>query len=172
MSRRTKFFLIPLAGLLLLGILLFQIPSIRSRVIWRYEVWTTRLKNTLDPVVIPTPIPSTPFATFTPLPPTPTLVATQPATPTLIPLPPQVHLTSPAYEKQDINNCGPAVLSMALRMYMYGWEGDQFDIANIVKPIKQDRNVNPEELRYYILNEAGWLKAEYRVAGNLDLLKR
>lgn len=170
MSRRTKFFLIPLAGLLLLGILLFQIPSIRSRVIWRYEVWTTRLKNTLDPVVIPTPIPSTPFATFTPLPPTPTLVATQPATPTLIPLPPQVHLTSPAYEKQDINNCGPAVLSMALRMY--GWEGTQFDIANIVKPIKQDRNVNPEELRYYILNEAGWLKAEYRVAGTLDLLKR
>lgn len=170
MSRRTKFFLIPLAGLLLLGILLFQIPSIRSRVIWRYEVWTTRLKNTLDPVVIPTPIPSTPFATFTPLLPTPTLVATQPATPTLIPLPPQVHLTSPAYEKQDINNCGPAVLSMALRMY--GWEGDQFDIANIIKPIKQDRNVNPEELRYYILNEAGWLKAEYRVAGTLDLLKR
>ena len=79
-------------------------------------------------------------------------------------------LTSPAYEKQDINNCGPAVLSMTLRMY--GWEGTQFDIANIIKPIKQDRNVNPEELRYYILNEAGWLKAEYRVAGTLDLLKR
>jgi tetratricopeptide (TPR) repeat protein len=59
---------------------------------------------------------------------------------------------------------------MALRMY--GWEGTQFDIANIIKPIKQDRNVNPEELRYYILNEAGWLKAEYRVAGTLDLLKR
>jgi tetratricopeptide (TPR) repeat protein len=170
MSRRVKFFLISLAGIFLLGILLFQIPSIRSRVIWRYEVWTTRLKNTLDPVVIPTPIPSTPFATFTPLPPPPTLVATQPATPTLIPLPHQVHLTSPAYEKQDINNCGPAILSMTLRMY--GWEGTQFDIANIVKPIKQDRNVNPEELRYFILNEAGWLKAEYRVAGTLDLLKR
>jgi tetratricopeptide (TPR) repeat protein len=59
-----------------------------------------------------------------------------------------------------------------MTLHMYGWEGTQFDIANIVKPIKQDRNVNPEELRYYILNKAGWLKAEYRVAGNLDLLKR
>ena len=170
MSRRAKIFLISLAGITLLGIFLYQIPSIRSRILWRYEVWTTRLKNTFDPVVIPTPIPSTPFATFTPRPPTPTLPATQPATPTLIPLPPQVMLTSPTYEMQDINNCGPAVLSMTLRMY--GWEGTQVDVANIIKPIKQDRNVNPEELRYYILNEAGWLKAEVRVAGTLDLLKR
>ena len=170
MSRRAKIFLISLAGITLLGFILYQIPSIRSRILWRYEVWTTRLKNTFDPVVIPTPIPSTPFATFTPRPPTPTLPATQPATPTLIPLPPQVMLTSPTYEMQDINNCGPAVLSMTLRMY--GWEGTQVDVANIIKPIKQDRNVNPEELRYYILNEAGWLKAEVRVAGTLDLLKR
>jgi tetratricopeptide (TPR) repeat protein len=170
MPRRVKILFISFAGAALLGILLYQIPSIRSRILWRYEVWATRLKNTLDPVVIPTPIPSTPFATFTPHPPTPTLPATEPPTPTLIPLPSQVLLTSPAYEKQDINNCGPAVLSMTLRMY--GWEGTQFDIANIIKPVKQDRNVNPEELRYYILNEAGWLKAEVRVAGNLDLLKR
>lgn len=170
MSRRIKIFLISLAGLLLLGLLLYQIPSIRSRVLWRYEVWATRFKNTVDPIVIPTPVPSTPFATFTPRPPTPTLLATQTTTPTLIPLPPQVMLTSPKYEKQDINNCGPAVLSMTL--HMYGWDGNQVDIANIIKPIKQDRNVNPEELQYYILNEAGWLKAEYRVAGTLDLLKR
>jgi tetratricopeptide (TPR) repeat protein len=170
MSRRIKFILLSITGLLLLGILLYQIPSIRSRVDWRYEVWATRFKNTVDPVVIPTPVPSTPFATFTPLPPTPTLLATEPPTPTLVPLPPQVMLTSPKYEKQDINNCGPAVLSMTL--HMYGWEGSQVDIANIIKPVKQDRNVNPEELRYYVLNEAGWLKAEYRVAGNLELLKR
>ncbi len=170
MSRRVKLFLLILSGLLLSGILLYQIPSIHSRVLWRYEVWTTRLKNTLDPVVIPTPVPSTPFATFTPAPPTPTLPATEPPTPTAVPLPAQVQLKSPAYEVQDINNCGPAALAMTLRMY--GWEGNQQDIANIVKPIKQDRNVNPEELRYYILNEAGWLKAEYRVGGTIDLLKR
>ena len=171
MSRRVKILLISFAGVALLGILLYQIPSIRSRILWRYEVWATRLKNTVDPVVIPTPVPSTPFATFTPHPPTPTLLATEPPTPTLIPLPPQVMLTSPTYEKQDYNNCGPATLAMTLRMYN-SWNGDQYDVADIVKPMKEDRNVNPEELRYYILNEAGWLKVEYRVAGTLDLLKR
>lgn len=172
MSRRLKLFLFALAGMFLLGILLLQIPSIGSRILWRYEVWSARLRNTLNPVVIPTPVPSTPFATFTPLPPTPSRPATEAAipTPTAIPLPPQVVLQSPRYERQDINNCGPATLSMLLRMY--GWEGDQFDIADIVKPVKQDRNVNPEELRYYVLNEAGWLRAEYRVAGDIDLLKR
>lgn len=170
MSRRVKTFLLISAGLILAGILLYQVPSIRSRVLWRYEVWMTRLKNTVDPVVISTPIPSTPFATFTPVPPTPTLPATEPPTPTQVPLPPQALLKSPTFEKQDWNNCGPAVLAMALRMY--GWEGNQYNIADIVKPNRDDRNVNPEELRYYIHNEAGWLKAEYRLAGDLDLLKR
>jgi len=170
MSRRVKFLLLILSGMTLFGILLYQTPSIRSRVVWRYEVWSTRLKNTLDPVVIPTPIPSTPFATFTALPPTPTLPATELPTPTPVPLPSQVFLTSLTYEKQDYNNCGPATLAMTLRMF--SWEGDQYDVADIIKPTKQDRNVNPEELRYYVLNEAGWLKAEYRVAGDLNLLKR
>lgn len=172
MSKRVQMFWIVLAAAALGGVLLFQIPSVRDRALWRYEVWTTRFKNTFNPVTIPTPIPSTPFATFTPLPPTPTPAAPElaPPTQTAVPLPSQVWLTSPAYEKQDINNCGPATLSMTLRMY--GWEGTQHDIANIIKPVRQDRNVNPEELRYYVLNEAGWLRAEYRVAGTLDLLKR
>lgn len=126
MSRRVKTFLFIFAGLILAGSLLYQVPSIRSRVLWRYEVWMTRLKNTIDPVVIPTPIPSTPFATFTPVPPTPTLpvteAATEPPTPTQVPLPPQALLKSPTFEKQDWNNCGPAVLAMTLRMY--GWEGN------------------------------------------------
>ena len=58
---------------------------------------------------------------------------------------------------------------MTLRMY--GWEGDQYDIAKVIKPVDQDRNVNPDELRYYVLNEAGWLRAEMRVAGDMNLLK-
>jgi tetratricopeptide (TPR) repeat protein len=59
---------------------------------------------------------------------------------------------------------------MTLRMY--GWEGTQDQIAGIIKPIDRDRNVNPEELRYYVLNEAGWLRAEYRVAGDIEILKQ
>ena len=173
MSKRVKILLLAMVGLLIVGILLSQVPSIRARLEWRYEVWATRLKNTLDPVgAMPTPIPSTPFATFTPLPPTPTQVVVESPVPTqtAIPLPPQAILPSPKYERQGINNCGPATLSMTL--HMYGWDGTQYDIAKIIKPIDKDRNVNPDELQYYILNEAGWLRAEFRVAGNLDLLKR
>ncbi len=174
---RLRMILLGLAGFLLLGVLIYQIPSIKSRVDWRYEVWSTYIQNSVDPVgKIPTPLPSTPFATFTLLPPTPVTMVTpgEPAsaapTPTLPPLPPQVSLPSPKYELQGINNCGPATLAMDLRMY--GWQGDQYEIARIIKPVPQDRNVNPDELRYFVLNQAGWLRAEYRVAGNLDTVKR
>lgn len=158
-------------GLFVLGILIAQLPPVKGRLDWRYIVWSTYIRNALDPVgPMPTPIPSTPFATFTPRPPTATLPATEPPTPTAAPLPSQSQLPSPEYERQGINNCGPATLAMTLRMY--GWKGNQYDVAKLIKPVDQDRNVNPDELRYYILNEAGWLRAEIRVAGDIQLLKR
>lgn len=169
MSKSMRNILLGLVGVALLGVGLYQVPAIQSRLTWRIEVWSTYLQNALNPVEIPTPVPSTPFATLTPRPPTPTLQATQTPTPSPTPLPAQVSLPSPRYELQGINNCGPATLAMALRMY--GWQGDQYDIANVIKPVPQDRNVNPDELRYYILNQAGWLRAEFRVAGNIALLK-
>ncbi len=157
-------------GLIVLGVLLYQIPAVHSRLEWRLTVWSTYFQNTIDPVGrMPTPIPSTPFATFTPQPPTPTLKATEPPTPTSTPLPAQVSLPSPKYELQGINNCGPATLTMYLRMY--GWDGDQNDIAQVIKPVPQDRNVNPDELVYFVRNRAGWLDADFRVGGSLALLK-
>ena len=170
MSRSPRLILLGMAGLLLLAAVIYQLPPVKSRVEWRYEVWSTYLKNAVDPVgKMPTPIPSTPFATFTPLPPTPTVLATESPTATPLPLPAEAVLPSPQYEQQGINNCGPATLAMTLRMY--GWEGDQNDIAKVIKPVPQDRNVNPDELRYFVLNEAGWLRAEVRVAGDIHLLK-
>ncbi len=53
----------------------------------------------------------------------------------------------------------------------YGWEGDQFPIAELLKPQREDRNVNVEELVYYVRTRAGWLNAEYRVGGDINLLK-
>ncbi len=154
---------------------IYQIPAIKNRLEWRMIVWSTYIQNTVDPVgKMPTPLPSTPFATFTPAPFTPTPIAITPSaiTPsaTSQPLPSQVSLPDPTYELQGINNCGPATLTMALRMY--GWQGDQNDIAKIIKPVPQDRNVNPDELRYFVLTQAGWLRAEFRVAGDLNLLKQ
>jgi hypothetical protein len=161
MRKHSRTILLGIAGLLIVSGLVYQIPPVKSRLEWRFEVWSTYLHNVVDPVdKMPTPLPSIPFATLTPKPPMPTSLATQLPTPTSLPLPPQASLPTPKYELQGINNCGPATLTMTLRVY--GWSGDQYDIAKIIKPVDKDRNVNPDELRYYVLNEAGWLRAEFR----------
>jgi len=68
-----------------------------------------------------------------------------------------------------MNNCGPASLTMYLRYY--GWDGTQDEIANLLKPFPEDRNVNVEELAYFVRTHAGWLNIEYRVGGDIELLK-
>ncbi len=175
MSKRMKIILFGLAGLLLLAVALYQIPYVSSVVSWRIEKFTIYAKNVVDPVgPVPTALPVTPqpvSATFTATA-TPGVNLTPSVTPTatFAPLPPQASIQSPVFEQQTPNNCGPAALSMAL--HMYGWEGDQTDIANVIKPITGDRNVNPEELRYYVRTQAGWLNLEYRVGGSIESLKR
>ena len=167
------------AGLLLLAILIYQIPAFKDRLSWRYEVAKTYIRNVVHPVgAVPTAIPDTeePIVqvTATAVPPptaTPEPVATAiPPTATLPPIPAQAMLTSPQYEKQTANNCGPAALTMMLRMF--GWTGTQKDISDVIKPVNGDRNVNPEELAYWVRNYAGWLSIEYRVGGDLNTLKR
>ena len=162
-------------GLFVLGILLLQIPAINSRVAWRIEVAKTYAKNIINPVgAVPTAIPN-PTGTKNPVKPTTTptnavLETPIPATAALPPLPAQAFLNSPAYEKQTPNNCGPAALSMMLQIF--GWSGTQKDISDVIKPVLGDRNVNPEELAYWVRNYAGWLRIEYRVGGDLETLKR
>jgi tetratricopeptide (TPR) repeat protein len=168
--KRASSILLGLGGLLIASGLAYQIPAVQSRLEWRIEVWSTYFQNVVAPVgKMPTPLPSTPFSTFTPKAPPTSPLATFPPSPTSPLLPPQASIPTPKYELQGINNCGPATLTMALRVY--GWTGDQYDIAKIIKPVPQDRNVNPDELRYFVLNEAGWLRAEYRVAGDLNIIK-
>ena len=166
--------MITLAGTLLLAILILQIPSVQAAASWRYEKFTLYVKNVVSPPgPVPTALPVTPAVRTSTPPPTEALVTpTASAAPTFtrVPPPAQIALTSPEWEKQTPNNCGPATLSMA--MQMYGWDGDQAAIAGQIKPVLQDRNVNPEEMAYYVRNYAGWLRAEYRVAGDVDLLKR
>lgn len=161
--------------MVLLAVLMYQIPFVKSRLSWRLEVFQIYVKNVIDPVgPVPTSLPVTSQPAAPTLAQTSTAIAllTPSITPTATfpPLPAQIAMTSPPYEKQTPNNCGPATLSMAL--HMYGWEGKQSDISDLIKPVSQDRNVNPEELRYYVRTQAGWLNLEYRVGGNIDLLKR
>jgi hypothetical protein len=178
MSKRT----ISLAGtgFLVLTVLLTQVPAINSRLAWRFEVARTYARNLIDPVgSVPTAIPNTAVPTLLASPsPTVTITATAtqavdtavPATPTLSPPPAQARLAPPPYEKQAPNNCGPAALSMLL--HYYGWTGDQSTISDVIKPVNGDRNVNPEEMAYWVHNFAGWLRLEYRVGGDLETLKR
>ena len=171
MSKRNV--LIVCVALLLLAVLLAQIPAINSRLAWRWVRITAYLNGVFHPAgPVPTPKPATPEPVTSTAPPQPTAAGQPTPVPTVTPepLPAQVSLVPPAYELQDMNNCGPATLSMAL--HVYNWNGDQFDISNVIKPERDDRNVNPDELVYWVRNYAGWLRAEYRVNGNITLLKR
>lgn len=88
--------------------------------------------------------------------------------------PAQVALEAPQFDLtrdfQDWNNCGPATLALALRYW--GWEGDQYDISRLVKPSEKDKNVNMDELAGFVNQSSNGLRAEIRVGGYLDLLKR
>lgn len=167
--------------MVILGIALYQIPWVNRIVSWRIDLAVTYVQRLLNPVQdLPAPVvsqASTPFVpSSTPLPatstPTPLVSPTPTAVPT--PIPSTVVLNPPAYDeakdKQDWNNCGPATLALYLRYY--GWSGDQYDISTVIKPTRDDRNVNVEELVYYVRNYSGWLKAEFRVGGEVEIVKK
>jgi tetratricopeptide (TPR) repeat protein len=176
-----------LVAVFVVAIITYQIPAVKQRIGWRIDLAETYLRGVINPVgPMPTPnksnvalanaltqeaVPS-PTPTRTPIPSqaaaeTPAGTSTLQPSPTSIPA--YVSLPAPAWELQGPNNCGPASLTIYLRHY--GWEGDQNDIAELIKPVTGDRNVNVEELVYYVRTRAGWLNAEFRVGGNLDLLK-
>jgi tetratricopeptide (TPR) repeat protein len=81
-----------------------------------------------------------------------------------------VRLPAPPFEVQDWNNCGP--VSLSLYLHFYGWDGNQFDIAKEVKPVRADRNVNIDELAGYVQNNINWLNVRFRVGGSIELLRR
>jgi tetratricopeptide (TPR) repeat protein len=70
---------------------------------------------------------------------------------------------------QGWNNCGPANLTQTL--VYYGWQGDQDDAARYLKPNTNDKNVSPWQMVDFVNKKTG-VKALWRVAGDLDLVKR
>jgi hypothetical protein len=182
--RLTTIFLGACALMALAGFILFQIPRFHRAITWRLDVAVTYARRLIRPVSsMPTPsvqrqpnvVVVTPTATAAEgeaqEPAAPAITATPTMVPTPIPM--QAQLPPPAYDeardKQDWNNCGPATLALQLRFW--GWQGDQFDISDVIKPTRDDRNVNVEELVYFVRTRAGWLNAEYRVGGDLDTIK-
>jgi len=173
-------------ALAIFGLLIYQIPRVNRLVNYRLDIAITYLQKLINPVSnLPTPAVkseaeiSDPVVTIESSPtltPEPTVTPMFTPTATLVPtpIPAQMQLTPPEYDeirdKQDWNNCGPATLALYLRFF--GWEGDQFDISDVIKPTRDDRNVNVEELVYFVRNKTGWLNAEFRVGGDVEMLKR
>ncbi len=182
---RQPLLLLSGVAILLIGWMVSPLSPFQARIAWRLEIARTYLRGIFQPIqamptalpvqagaleqAAPTPTP-TPTAATAPATPIPTPLVSPTPSPTPTPLPAQAQLPAPPWEKQDINNCGPATLSMYLNFF--GWKGDQFTISDVIKPIPQDRNVNIEELLYYTRNYAGWLRSEFRVGGTVELLKR
>ncbi|MFQ5855870.1 MAG: tetratricopeptide repeat protein [Anaerolineae bacterium] len=98
--------------------------------------------------------------------PTPTPTSTP--TPSPSPLPAATLLSGFTHAWQTWNNCGPATLAMNLS-YL-GHPEAQADIAAMLKPDQDDKNVSPGELVAYARFLG--LEAIDRVGGDMELLKR
>jgi hypothetical protein len=196
--QRFTFFKFMLGALtaVVLAYLIYLVPPVHDRLEWRMDFLMAYIGGIIHPAnQIPLPVAvvsldphSLTIGTATPtkmasrLPsvtpltgvksavPTLAATATQAPTPTPTPLPAQVKLDPPPYEKQTVNNCGPASLSLYLRTY--GWEGNQKDVTDVVKPNIDDRNVNVDELGYYVSTHVGWLKYIFRLGEDEETLKR
>jgi tetratricopeptide (TPR) repeat protein len=122
----------------------------------------------------PTPSPTAPArqgthqsaALLPPATTTPMLTATP--TPTATPLPTATQLGSSRHEAQGWNNCGPATLAMAL--HYYDMDDDQYAIAAVLKPDKNDKNVSPEELAHYS-RSLGFMEAVTGYGTDIEVLK-
>jgi len=190
-----------IASMLLVSALIaaYVYPPINRRLSWRVDAAATALRRAFDPVgALPTAVPdhknvtdqlATPVEWTTPAPillpteivenkelaPTQETRPTSTPAPTIVPtqIPDRFLLTPPEYrlgDAQDWNNCGPATLALYLRFY--GWDGDQYTISDEIKPIRADRNVNVDDLAAYVTQNLSWLRAEYRVGGDIELLKK
>jgi hypothetical protein len=125
---------------------------------------------TPTPVQTATPPPATgglPPATGGPPPATPT--PTLQATPTSHQPPATSHLNGLTITPQKFNNCGPTNLSIVLNYY--GVAHDQFDVAEIIRPTYDDRNVSPEEMAHYV-NEHTPLRVALHRGGDQEMLRR
>lgn len=125
--------------------------------------FTPTPQPTSQPTTQPTSLPTNPISeeTVTPTPePTPTL--------TPIPLPESVLLTGISCERQFMNNCGPATLSMNLSFY--DWGKNQLTTGAVLRPNSKDVNVMPYELADFVNNQTEF-RALWRYGGDLQTIK-
>lgn len=87
----------------------------------------------------------------------------------LNPIQSSVQLAGVIPEAQRFNNCGPTTLRMYFSFFGYT-QDTQVEIANVLKPNKDDRNVSPGELIAYARSKG--FHAIARVNGNIERMKQ
>ncbi len=194
-QRKFIIFISIIIGLILIGVLIYQVPVVKSTVDWRYDQLKTRIIYFFNPPEDVTFTPSEQDIMVTPTPSsTPSPTETQPEstnippteTPTPTPdiplLPESVILEDVVYVDQHErwDYCAPANLSMALKYW--GWTGNRDQIAKAIKPgvddpdadivkqSKSDPNVMPYEMTNYVIDETEF-SAILRYGGDVDLLR-
>ena len=95
-------------------------------------------------------------------------LATRHSPPATLPLPPYGRVAGLPIIPQKFNNCGPTNLTLVLNAY--GVEVGQLDVAAVIRPNYEDRNVSPGELVSYV-NEQTPLAAAAYVGGDVDTLR-
>ena len=179
MRTNGKKILLAVLALVVLAGILFAIPPIRERVMWRVDQLRVSLFYKFNPpekeVFVPQEAQERPTATPT-LAPTFTSTPEEPVDtptpqPTATPLPDEVAIEGVTYTDQHglWNYCAPA--NLAMQLSFWGWEGDRVDIGSYVKPFEKDKNVMAYELADYA-NEQTDLQAVLRSGGTLDLLQK
>ncbi|MFC2028441.1 C39 family peptidase [Chloroflexota bacterium] len=197
MNKRILKFLIGLLLIIIISVAVYWIPPVHSRLSWRLENITTRIKYAFNPpeesIFLPSPITQTAFPELTTE--TPTIITTSSTatvspdvfsiTPTISPTPLPDFVTLPNVVYVDQHNrwnyCGPSNLTMALNYW--GWKGTRDDVAAIVKPgiqdmsldfIQQgrsDKNVMPYEMTDYVQDYTDY-NVVLRYGGDIDLIKK
>ena len=176
MRSRVMWFVLGILLAVLIVVGVYQIPIVKDKLEWRLDSASGVVRGFIfpgDTLPVPAGAEAAAILPTSVLSPTRQEEVTQVEVapmPTPTPLPSRVRLASPEWEKQDWNNCGPATLAIGLKYF--GWDGDQYSISDLVKPDRGDRNVNIDELVYFVNNRAGWLTADFRVNGTMEILKR
>jgi len=193
---RSRVTFVLIAGVSLLLIVLLGGPALIRALPGRYAYYLPEplqaLRHDPHPELLPTPDVAVAPSTITPLPaatPLPTATPLPPASDTPVPspsptappvtptgtstpIPPfvppiSVTLSGLRHEHQGWNNCGPTTLAMALSYC--GRPETQYDVAPLLKPDPEDKNVSLWEMETYARSLG--LGALVRVNGSLDLLK-
>ena len=188
---RSRVFVSLIVVLVLLGVSLLALPTIIRALPGRYAYYLPEqlqaLRHNTHPELLPTAVPVamtrspsptlsptppptwTPRATQTPSPPPTALPSETPTpSPTATPIPPvRFVLNGLRHEHQGWNNCGPATVAMTLSYW--GRDETQYEIAPVLKPDPEDKNVSPSEIESYV-RDLG-LGAIVRVGGTLNRLK-